>query len=794
MAQSVTEIGEYALAYTGLTGVTFPDALTVLEGHAFQGCSALTAVTVPAAITKVNDMAFEGCSALAEVILPEGVTALSQMVFANCTALSRLDFPASLTTIDSEALMGCTGLKEMYFISDAPAIGSDAFAGVIATAYYPAGNSTWTSAVLVNYGGTITWTFYCPNGHDYVPENRDVTCTESGGTYYICSACGDTFIQNETPALGHDYVDHVCTRCGDVEKVLPAPVATAENITNTGKIRITWEAVEGAASYNVYYSTNKYDNYTLASNTTNTKLNHTSAKAGTTYYYCVTAIDENGKEFGTDFPEENIVSAICKLGRPTVTLSNKASTGKITISWEAVEDAAKYEVWRSDDGGKTYNKVATTTKTTINHNSAEVGVQYRYKVKALAENAEANSVFSSAKYRTCDLPRTTVTLSNVESTGKIRISWESVEGAVKYQVYRSDDGGESYNRVATTTKTAINHNSAEVGVQYRYKVIAVAENTDANSAFSSAKYRTCRLAQPKAETRTLAASGKIRISWDAVEGAVKYYVYRSTDGENFTKLSSTTKTAITNTSAEAGQTYYYQVRAISDNSNAHSAYSAVVSEICALPAPVVSITLNSDGKPVVTWEAVDGAVKYEVYQYNPDKGSYKLLVTTTASGIIHTGAKVGETCYYCVVALAPDVSWNSARSAKVFIPCVSVDTTASETAEAVIDRINEYREYYGVETLEWYDEGVNAAKIRAAELQVEFGDTRPDGGTFEELLEDYDLYYELDLQADATAEEIVDALMSDEDAASVCLYEEFTYAVAARNGDCWAIMFGGENL
>ena len=237
-----------------------------------------------------------------------------------------------------------------------------------------------------------------------------------------------------------------------------------------------------------------------------------------------------------------------------------------------------------------------------------------------------------------------MTLGNKASTGKITISWESVEGDVKYQVYRSTDGGENYTRLSTTTKTSIVNTSAEAGVKYRYKVRAVAENTDANSAYSSAKDRTCDLPQPEAKISNVASSGKIRVSWEAVDGAVKYKVYRSTDGETFEYLTSTTKTAITNTSAEAGKTYYYKVRAVPENTDGTSAYSAAVSEICNLARPVVSITLDGSGKPVVTWDAVEGAVKYEVYYHNDETSKYELLTTTEATGINHIGAKAGETC------------------------------------------------------------------------------------------------------------------------------------------------------
>ena len=75
----------------------------------------------------------------------------------------------------------------------------------------------------------------------------------------------------------------------------------------------------------------------------------------------------------------------------------------------------------------------------------------------------------------------------------------------------------------------------------------------------------------------LNTSGKPVLTWTKIEGAVKYEVYRSTDNETWTKLSTTTGTKLTNTSVVAGTTYYYKVKAIASNTAANSAYSTVKS-------------------------------------------------------------------------------------------------------------------------------------------------------------------------------------------------------------------------
>lgn len=53
-----------------------------------------------------------------------------------------------------------------------------------------------------------------PLGHDYRPVKSSATCTESGYTTYTCSRCRDSYVNDYVDALGHDFVEGICQRCG----------------------------------------------------------------------------------------------------------------------------------------------------------------------------------------------------------------------------------------------------------------------------------------------------------------------------------------------------------------------------------------------------------------------------------------------------------------------------------------------------------------------------------------------------------------------------------------------------
>lgn len=62
------------------------------------------------------------------------------------------------------------------------------------------------------------------DGHVYVPEVTAPTCTEQGYTTYTCAVCGDSYVDDYTPAEGHQAAAewlsdgtshwHACTMCG----------------------------------------------------------------------------------------------------------------------------------------------------------------------------------------------------------------------------------------------------------------------------------------------------------------------------------------------------------------------------------------------------------------------------------------------------------------------------------------------------------------------------------------------------------------------------------------------------
>ena len=444
------------------------------------------------------------------------------------------------------------------------------------------------------------------------------------------------------------------------KQTLPAPTVTGGN-DSQGRPTLKWKAVSGAAKYEVYRARSKDGDYIKYSTVTGTSYTNTSyIENGNTYYYKVRAL----KSDGTAGAWSSVVSVIYKqtLSAPTVTGGND-SQGRPTLTWKAVTGAAKYEVYRARSRSGEYIKYSTVTGTSYTNTSyIENGNTYYYKVRALKSDGTAgawSSIVAVTYKQTLSAPAVT---GGNDAQGRPTLKWNAVSGAAKYEVYRARSLNGDYIKYSTVTGTSYTNTSyIENGNTYYYKVRALDASGTAGAWSSVVSVTYKQTLSAPAVTGGNDAQGRPTLKWNSVTGAAKYEVYRarSKDG-TYTKYSTTTGTAYTNSSyLTSGATYYYKVRALDANGNA-GPYSAVVSVTCRLKltAPTVTGGTDAQGRPTLKWNAVTGAAKHEVYRARSKDGDYIKYSTVTGTSYTNTSYLAnGTTYYYKVRALGSDGSY-----------------------------------------------------------------------------------------------------------------------------------------
>ena len=738
LPETLLAVGESCFfSSTALHNISIPNSVRSIGDCAFSGCNGLTRVTLGSSLKGIGGQAFKECSSLSSIVIPEGVTAIEYSTFEDCSNLMEITIPRTVTSIGRWAFDGCYGLSKVTFTGTraqwnaidvkeyndpllsanitfagsgpaAPTVtgGNDSqgrptlkWNAVTGAAKYEVYRARSRSGEYIKYstvtGTSYTNTSYIENGNTYYYKVRALDANGRAGAW--SSIVSVTYRAASTGTLS-------------------APTVTA-GTDSQGHPTLKWNAVTGAAKYEVYRSYSENGPYTKYSTVTGTTYTNTAyLENGTTYYYRVRALNSSG--VAGAYSSVVYVTYKQTLSAPTVTGGND-SQGRPTLKWDKVAGAAKYEVYRARSMNGDYIKYSTVTGTSYTNTSyIENGNTYYYKVRALKSDGTAGAWSSivSVTYRaasTGTLPAPTVTGGN-DAQGRPTLTWKVVTGAAKYEVYRARSRSGEYIKYSTVTGTSYTNTSyIEDGNTYYYKVRALKSDGTAGawSSIVSVTYRaasTGTLSAP-AVTGGNDSQGRPTLKWKAVSGAAKYEIYRSysRDG-SYSKYSTQTSTAYTNSSyLTSGTTYYYKVRALDANGNA-GPYSAAVSVTCRLKLTAPSVTggKDSQGRPTLKWNAVSGAAKYEVYRSTSRSGTYTKYSTQTSTSYTNSSYLTsGNTYYYKVRALGSDGSYGPYSS----VVSVTYRATSSAVpAEVTMGKATAQGSYI---TVTW-DKAANAASYR----------------------------------------------------------------------------------
>ena len=341
------------------------------------------------------------------------------------------------------------------------------------------------------------------------------------------------------------------------------------------------------------------------------------------------------------------------------------SSSKISLTWNAVNTANSYNVYR--DG----QKVATVTEPAFTDSKLAYETQYCYAVTTITSSGE--SEFCDEACATTLEPTEAATPTNLTAEAinesSIFLVWDYVEEAASYNVYQ---GTELIASELTSTMYTVSGLNAET--EYCFSVTAVnklGESDKSESACATTLEDSGNdPIEPDPEPEpTLAApvvkaeatsDTTILLTWEAVEGAMRYNIY---SGDETVKLA-IDATSYTITGLEAETEYCFSVSAVNklgESAKSESACATTLEdsgdepidpiepEKPTLAAPVVTAEATSDTTILLTWDAIEGAMRYNIY--NGDE-TVKLAIDATSYTI--TGLEADTQYCFNVVAVNRD--------------------------------------------------------------------------------------------------------------------------------------------
>ena len=309
---------------------------------------------------------------------------------------------------------------------------------------------------------------------------------------------------------------------------------------------------------------------------------------------------------------------------PTVKVKN-ANNNSVLISWNEVQYANKYEVYRSENKKK-WTKVKTTTDLSFTNTGLTYGKTYYYKVKAI--NAISNKTSSVVSGKATP-NKMNIRLYGV-GTNNIKVAWDKVN-VTGYEIYRSEDN-KKWTKVTTITKNStLNYNNKKLKANKKYYYKARAYKTVSGKKVYGS-YSDVAYTRTAPVTPTLKVSIKnydaMNVSIGEAKGAAIYRLEKSLDGSTYTLVEEFPNNGtVAQDSQELGKTYYFRLRACNSYGKCSAWATASLKQTTKTPG----FTLKTSSKKVtVNVNKVNGADGYEIYRSTKKNGKYTLVKTITS--------------------------------------------------------------------------------------------------------------------------------------------------------------------
>ena len=422
---------------------------------------------------------------------------------------------------------------------------------------------------------------------------------------------------------------------------LPAPQITGLSNT-TGGIKISWNKVDGAYGYRLYYKPVS-GGWKRFKDTTATSFTDSGVVPNKTETYTIRCIDKNGNTISgfnsTGWSKKYTPAA------PTVSKLDITKDG-IKLSWNKIAGVYGYRLYykTSSGGWKRFKDITATsfTDSGVSPNRTET-----YTIRCIDKNGNTISGFNSTGWSKKYTP-VAPTISKLDiTTGGIKISWNKIAGVYGYRLYYKTSSG-GWKRFKDTTATSFTDSGVSPNRTETYTIRCIDKNGNTISSFNSNGWSKKYTPAAPTISKLDNTSGGIKLSWNKIAGVYGYRLYYKTSSGGWKRFKDTTATSFTDSGVSPNRTETYTIRCIDKNGNTVSGfYSRGWSKKYTPVAPTITRLSNTSKGVSVTWNKIAGVYGYRLYR-KYDGGSWTKVKDTTSTSFTDSGAKKGRKATYTV--------------------------------------------------------------------------------------------------------------------------------------------------
>lgn len=475
---------------TSLKSIVIPgnvEFLWVAGGCTFGECTSLKNVVIENGVTVISGWLFERCSSLESISIPDSVTEIQPCAFFNCTSLKSITIPKSVTNMSNCSLgygdyhnTNTTEKDSNFTIKGYKGTAAEEYAKENGFKFIALDVSEPTSVSLnktsltldVGKSYTLTKTVSPSNAatsYTWRSSNTSVATVDKNGKV-TAKASGTATITVKT--------SNGKTATCKVTVNLPTPQITGLSNT-TGGIKISWNKVDGAYGYRLYYKPVS-GGWKRFKDTTATSFTDSGVVPNKTETYTIRCIDKNGNTISgfnsTGWSKKYTPAA------PTISKLD-ITTGGIKLSWNKIAGVYGYRLYYKPASGG-WKRFKDTTATSFTDSGVSPNRTETYTIRCIDKNGNTVSGFYSRGWSKKYTP-VAPTITRLSNTSKgVSVIWNKIAGVYGYRLYRKYDGG-SWTRVKDTTSTSFTDSGAKKGKKVTYTVRCIDRKGKTVSGFNS---------------------------------------------------------------------------------------------------------------------------------------------------------------------------------------------------------------------------------------------------------------------------------------------------------------------
>ena len=421
------------------------------------------------------------------------------------------------------------------------------------------------------------------------------------------------------------------------------------------KLRISWQGVADAVSYEVYRMDPSDGKYVKIADVSECQYDDT-VKAGVTCSYKIRAAYADGEK-----SSYSSVQSGAALLLPEIKSVVSKAAGKLKVSWKASGGAEKYEVWRKEEGADKFKKIATTTETSYTDNKIKTQQNYSYKIRARGGDNNGYSSYSPIRTGWAVMKTSVRNVSSASSTS-LRVRWNKVENAYRYRIQRSTSQKKGYKTIAEVKGTASSYVDKTVKAKKKYYYrVQVLNNVDGKTGVSG--YCSPVAGQTITGTSMVYVksndSKTMELKWKRDKNAYAYSIKRSTKKngiyEKIAEIRDRNITSYLDKGIASGKRYYYVVETIVKKKGVkgYSGDSKPVSAYNLRKVNVDAIQKVNNGLQL-EWQTAPGANCYEIMRSTQKTGGFTQIAKVEGKESVSftdQGVQKGVKYYYRIRAV-----------------------------------------------------------------------------------------------------------------------------------------------